>query len=653
MSKLLERLTDILSSNKYALAIGWCFTVIVPILTGFMSNLYVGIVLFVILALILFVLLRQPVADKESSPENKAASLEPFVLSTSIPSATDLIGREENIQEIYGLLKEHNIVSVRADGGVGKTAVASKIANQIKDEIISGKSTFECIAWITSTGNLKNDLIGLNIPSVADARSENEKYQAACKYLQLTSSFLVIDNMDEPPTDDEADMLNTFAGRTKILITARAMIPHVEEYHLKDLDPESALILFYSHYLKRKKITVDYIKSREDYPYAKNVVDASVYNALLIELIGKAAYVDHLLLNSLWEKLEADVFGQDFVHSVHTDHAKSHHHKKDTVLSQIRKLYEMSGLSEKQKELMSFLALFPAEHSIFFDVFKWAGFEDGEEDHLGALEERGWIVRNEDGYLLHTMVKGSIEKQVGKREFDEVRFANLINELADTDQYMPEDMVYTKVREYIIVPEAICQLLIKTGSKSAKVAVLFNNMAVVYQAQGDYEKALEYYEKAQAIKEKVLGKDHPSTAGTYNNMAGVYEDKGDYEKALEYYEKAQAIREKVLGKEHPSTATTYNNMAVVYQAQGDYEKALEYYEKAKAIREKVLGKEHPDTASTYNNMAVVYEDKGDYEKALEYYEKALIVFEKKLGFEHPNTKIIGANLERTKKASKT
>ena len=163
------------------------------------------------------------------------------------------------------------------------------------------------------------------------------------------------------------------------------------------------------------------------------------------------------------------------------------------------------------------------------------------------------------------------------------------------------------------------------------------DIADIYDSQGDYSKALEWYEKALAIKEKVLGKEHPSTATTYNNIAGVYESQGDYPKALEWCEKALAVSEKVLGKEHPSTATTYNNIAFVYSREGDYPKALEWYEKALAISEKILGKEHPDTATTYNNIASIYSRQVDYLKALKLYEKDLAVSEKVLGKEHPST----------------
>ena len=170
-----------------------------------------------------------------------------------------------------------------------------------------------------------------------------------------------------------------------------------------------------------------------------------------------------------------------------------------------------------------------------------------------------------------------------------------------------------------------------------KIALLYSKIGKGLRSQGDYPKALEWYYKALAIYEKVLGAEHPDTATTYNNIALVYHAQGDYPKALEWYFKALAIFEKALGAEHPDTATTYNNIALVYKAQSDYPKALEWYYKALEIKEKVLGAEHPSTATTYNNIAGVYYAQGDYAKALEWYYKALAIFEKALGAEHPYT----------------
>ena len=129
------------------------------------------------------------------------------------------------------------------------------------------------------------------------------------------------------------------------------------------------------------------------------------------------------------------------------------------------------------------------------------------------------------------------------------------------------------------------------------------------------------------------------------NMAYSFSEFAMYTDSVQWYNKALAIREKVLGAEHPDTATTYNNIAGVYDSQGDYPKALEWYNKALAISEKVLGAEHPDTATIYNNIAFVYSRQGDYPKALEWYQKAVAIYELNLGSEHPYTQIVKRNIQ--------
>ena len=147
-----------------------------------------------------------------------------------------------------------------------------------------------------------------------------------------------------------------------------------------------------------------------------------------------------------------------------------------------------------------------------------------------------------------------------------------------------------------------------------------------YYQDGNYPKALEFYTKALNIREKVLGKDHPSTANSYNSIGSVYYRMGDYTKALDFYTKALNTREKVLGKDHPNTASSYNSIGSVYYRMGDYTKTLDFDTKALNIQEKVLGKDHPDTVISYNNIGYVYNKMGDYLKAYSYSKKAYYVF---------------------------
>ena len=74
--------------------------------------------------------------------------------------------------------------------------------------------------------------------------------------------------------------------------------------------------------------------------------------------------------------------------------------------------------------------------------------------------------------------------------------------------------------------------------------------------EGKYAQAIPLAERALAIREKILGKEHRDTAQSLNNLAELYHDMGSYDKAEPLYKRALAIKEKVLGSQHPHTATS-------------------------------------------------------------------------------------------------
>ncbi|CAF4886178.1 unnamed protein product, partial [Rotaria magnacalcarata] len=73
---------------------------------------------------------------------------------------------------------------------------------------------------------------------------------------------------------------------------------------------------------------------------------------------------------------------------------------------------------------------------------------------------------------------------------------------------------------------------------------------------------------------------------------------GDYQKALEFYERAHKIKHSALPPNHPELAISYNNMGAMYKKMGIYSKALEFYERALKIRQEILSDNHPDLAQS-------------------------------------------------------
>jgi len=81
----------------------------------------------------------------------------------------------------------------------------------------------------------------------------------------------------------------------------------------------------------------------------------------------------------------------------------------------------------------------------------------------------------------------------------------------------------------------------------------------VFHSQGEYSKALGWYQRALDDREKTLGKDRPQTLNTVNNTASVFnnqESRRVSSKALIWHQRALDGREKALGKGHPDTRTS-------------------------------------------------------------------------------------------------
>lgn len=150
----------------------------------------------------------------------------------------------------------------------------------------------------------------------------------------------------------------------------------------------------------------------------------------------------------------------------------------------------------------------------------------------------------------------------------------------------------------------------------------------------NYEKALDYFSKAQTIFENELpiGTEQNKKeiknglAREYGSIGYVFMEQSNYAKALQFNFKSLKIFEETKNLEKLSRV--YNNIGVIYKSQGskdDLFKALVYYEKCLDIQEKLNDN---NIGTTTNNIGLVYLYQKDFVKALEYFNKSKIYFEK-------------------------
>jgi len=141
-----------------------------------------------------------------------------------------------------------------------------------------------------------------------------------------------------------------------------------------------------------------------------------------------------------------------------------------------------------------------------------------------------------------------------------------------------------------------------------------------------YLKALSYYEQQQYLDAKKEFENIASNVSNPNILferAYTYYMLGNYDKAIEYYNKLLKLAVAPLQDYYPSILTIYDHVGLAYYSSGYYNKALKYYEKSLKLRLLSAGKNDSNLLTNYMNIGLTLHKKGENEKAHLYYIKCL------------------------------
>ncbi|MBS1251099.1 MAG: Regulatory protein AfsR [Anaerolineales bacterium] len=130
---------------------------------------------------------------------------------------------------------------------------------------------------------------------------------------------------------------------------------------------------------------------------------------------------------------------------------------------------------------------------------------------------------------------------------------------------------------------------------------LLNNLARVYDALGEKQKALDFYNQALPIWHQVS--DRAGEATTLNNIGRVYTALGEKQQALDYYNQALPIRRQV--GDRAGEAATLNNIGYIYWQRGEPKRTVEMLQQAIQITREV-GAVAGEAARLFNLAVVLH-----------------------------------------------
>jgi tetratricopeptide (TPR) repeat protein/CHAT domain-containing protein len=159
------------------------------------------------------------------------------------------------------------------------------------------------------------------------------------------------------------------------------------------------------------------------------------------------------------------------------------------------------------------------------------------------------------------------------------------------------------------------------GPKYFGIGEVFN-LDAFYKSQGREGAAERMYERALAIRTKVLGPEHLDLAIDLDNLADFYHARDRDADAEPLYKRTLAIRENALGLGHIDVGQSLTKLAQLYRAQSRYAEAESFYNRALTIREKALGPEHPDVRQSQNDLAKLYFEQHDWVRAADFWRRS-------------------------------
>jgi CHAT domain-containing protein/tetratricopeptide (TPR) repeat protein len=157
----------------------------------------------------------------------------------------------------------------------------------------------------------------------------------------------------------------------------------------------------------------------------------------------------------------------------------------------------------------------------------------------------------------------------------------------------------------------------------------------LYFEIGDQARARPYLEAALQQLEKSRGPEHTDVAMALSNLANSLAVLGMTEEAFALHKRALDIRERALGPDDEAVAWSLNDMADALVAMERYAEAQPLYERSAAVLERQLGPNHHYVGTAHGNLSRVQRKLGDHAAAAASARRALAIHEKSMGPQHP------------------
>lgn len=576
---------------------------------------------------------------------NNEAKTESLASLHQIPSPPrDFTGREAEIKELLEMLQHGGVTisGLQGLGGVGKTTLALKLAEALKDKYPDAQFYLDlkgADAKPLPAADALAHVIRAYHPTAKLPESVDDLRKLYLSVLHNQRALLLMDNARD---EHQVEPLIPPPG-CLLMVTSRFhfTVPGLKVKNLDALLPEDAIKLLLeiaprigdqaaeiarlcgnlplglrlaaSFLATRANFKVaDYVRKLTDASERLKLIDASL--SLSYELLGED-------LQANWRALAVfpDSFNQRAAGTVwNLDEEQAQERLGDLLnfsllewseetdryrLHDLARVFGDSRLTEAERFTHNQRH---AEH--FLQVLREADrlyLQGRETIKVGlALFDREWP----NAQTAWGWIKANANTTP--------RILELCNEYPNASTYIAG--IRQHPREQIAWREVALLAAKKLGSNRFQCAHL-GSLGIIYSDLGESRCAIEFYEQALAICREI--NDQPSEALALNRLGIAYKDLGEIQRAIEFYELSLAISRK--NQDRIGESNTISNLGVVYSVLGETQRAIEFEEQSLVIYREVGDRRGESLA--LGNLGIHYKLLGETQRAIKYYEQSQVI----------------------------
>lgn len=576
------------------------------------------------------------------------------------PADTEVfLGRDNELEELHNILfnsQDHVLLLVNGQGGIGKTTLASKYYHRYQEK-------YHHLAWVLADKSILDAILrladSLNIQFNEQEKQDSQKQLD--KTLQIMAGLdkpclLILDNANDLEDLEKYHPKLRTCSNFHVLLTTRveSLAHKTKFYKVNALSKEESLILFKQYYLEHKD---------EENDLVFKIYDAVEGNTLVLEVLAKNLQN----LNSKSEKYSLSTLLMDIKEKGLLD-IQQHGAKKVTVEwhsweiqnttpeNILSGIYELSGLEESEKHILSIFAVLPPENIPYQYLVDLLQPQDEEklervneekfETVLDSLAQKGWLGYDSKSksYRISPIIQQIVINKNEKRILEDCIFivAGLSKKLHHNEGMHYKNYklasIYNNYAENIM--RCLKRLLNKEQNEQlvTSIGILIDAIIKFYNINGNSQKMLKDLEDFEQYL--IPLDDLHLLSLCYQNMGNIYIEIGDMERALIYFKKSKKIAKRLL-KLYPNNieceiilSISYQNLGEVYGKTKKYELAIRNCEKRHQLTLKLYQndinnvKYAEDLGWSFQYLGLVNFSKKNLGRALSNYKGMNKIFEK-------------------------